>query len=61
MSKRYQSLEDKSVRSVFAAFSVKFNLEFSYSEKVLYNEFQKLSSWEKKDIGDHERNFQNSS
>ena len=41
VNKWYQSLEDKSVHSVFAAFRVKFNVELSCSEKILYNKIQK--------------------
>ena len=41
MNKWYQSLEDKSVHSVFAAFRVKFNVELSCCEKILYNKIQK--------------------
>ena len=41
VNKWYQSLEDKSVHSVFAAFRVKFNVELSCCEKILYNKIQK--------------------
>ena len=35
VNKWYQSLEDKSMHSVFAAFRVKFNVELSCSEKII--------------------------
>ena len=41
VNKWYQSLQDKSVHSVFAAFRVKFNVRLSSKEKTLYNKIRK--------------------